>query len=139
MLKMHSVVGIGQFVIEIFILVADAVMVVVLHVVEDGQIIVGELSSVKILGLEIKSNIVPMGWIEVMIGKFFMFMCFWQGQVGELGVKERHFPFEIFIFTGIVVGVSVRHAQSCGINCRLGDNTTIRQHRCVATAPQRHL
>jgi len=113
-------------------------MVVMLHVVEDGQIIVGELSSVKILGQEIKSNIVPMGWIELVVGKLFMFVCHWQGQVHKSGVKHRHFPFEIFIFTGIVASVSVRHAQSCGINRRLGNNTTS-LHGCEATAPQRHL
>jgi hypothetical protein len=64
-LHMHSVIRIRHFVVKILILVSNTMMIVILHIVEDGHVVMDVASSIQILGKEIESNIVPVRWLDL--------------------------------------------------------------------------
>ena len=75
---MHCGVRIWHFVVEIFILVPYTVMVVVLHIVENSQVVVDVASPVKVLRKEIESYVVPMRGLDLICWKLFMPEILWE-------------------------------------------------------------
>jgi hypothetical protein len=109
-LKMHAGIGVGKLVVEILILVSNTMVIVILHVVEDGEVIVHVASSIKILRQEIEPDIVPVRWLDLIGGSISMFEVQWEWKLGDFGIKHGHLSLEEFIFTGIVIGILISHS-----------------------------
>jgi len=114
MLKMHSGIRIWELVIEILILVAYTMMIVVLHIVENGKVIMDVASSIKVLREEIESNIVPVRWLDLVSRSINMLEISWEWERGGFGIEHSHLSFEEFIFASIVIGIFIAHSQPGG-------------------------
>jgi hypothetical protein len=87
-------------------------VIVILHVVEDGEVIVDVTSSIKILWQEIEPNIVPVRWLDLIGGSFSMFKVWSEWKLGDFGIKHGHLSLEELIFTGIIISILIGHSQS---------------------------
>ena len=120
--KMHGAVRIWHFVIKIFILVSDSVIVVFLHVVGDGHGVVDVASSIEILWQIVESNIVPVRWLDFIEWELFVLEVFWDWKMHGFSFEEGHFSFEVLIFTCIIMSILVGHAESGSIKGTLWNN-----------------
>ena len=64
---MHIIIRIWHLVIHVLVLVADSVMVVVVHVVENDVVIVLESSPVQVVRQVVESHVVDMGWVDLVV------------------------------------------------------------------------
>ena len=109
---MHVVVWVRHLIVHVLILVANTVVVVHVHIIEDCVVVVDEGSSVQVLRQEVESHIVPVGWLDLVLGEVLVPPVVWEWQMDDLGVEHRHFSFEELILTSIVRSVPVGHADS---------------------------
>lgn len=109
---MHGGVRVWQLIIKVLVLESNSMHVVVLHIIEDCQVIVDVASSVQVLREEIEPHIVPMGRLNLISRCLYMPKILSEWQLGDLGVKHGHLPLEKFILTGVVVGILVCHSES---------------------------
>lgn len=65
---MHSVLRIGHFVVEIFIIISECVSGVMREVVLVHRVVVQEHTAIEVLGQEVKSNIIDMCWHDLIDG-----------------------------------------------------------------------
>jgi hypothetical protein len=87
-------------------------VIIILHVVENGEVIVNVASSIKILRQEIEPDIVPVRWLDLIGWSISMFEVQWKWKLGDFGIKHGHLPLEEFILAGIVIGILIGHSQS---------------------------
>lgn len=106
---MHGVIWIWQLVVEILILVAHTMMVVIVHIVENSEVVVDVASSVKVLWEEVKPHIIPMWWVDLINRQLFVLPSYWQWKLSGLGIKHGHLSLKELILTSIVVSVFVGH------------------------------
>jgi hypothetical protein len=109
---MHSVIRIRHFVVKILILVSNTMMIVILHIVENGHVVMDVASSVDILRKEVESNIVPVRWLDLICWGLFMSKVIWKRQGSGSGIKESHFSLEELVLTSVVESIFVSHTKS---------------------------
>ena len=109
---MHCGVGIWHFVVEVFILIADTMHIVVLHIVVDGQIIMNVTSAINILRDEIEPNIIPVWWHVLIHRQCFVSESVWKWQVSFLGFEKGHLSFKELILTRVVMSILVGHSKA---------------------------
>ena len=74
---MHIVIRIGTFVIHVFILESDTMHIIILHIVENSEVIVNVASSVEVLWEEIESNIIPVRRLNLISSRSDMLVRDW--------------------------------------------------------------
>ena len=86
--------------------------IIVLHIIEDRKVIMNIASSIEILWQEIKSNIIPVRWLDLISWGLDMSEVFSKWELGDLGIKHGHLSLEEFILTSVVIGIFICHSQS---------------------------
>ena len=86
--------------------------IVILHIVENSEVIVDIAAPVEVLRQKVEPDIVPVRWLDLVSGSAHMSEVFAERQLRDLRVKHRHLTLEELIFTSIVVCVLISHAQS---------------------------
>ena len=67
LLEMHSSAWVGQFKVQIFVNETSRMGEVVLEIVRVHVVIMDKHSAILTLGLEVETNIVPVGWPHLVI------------------------------------------------------------------------
>jgi hypothetical protein len=86
--------------------------IIVLHIIEDREVIMNIASSIEILWQEIKSNIIPVRWLDLISWGLDMSEVFSKWEFSDLGIKHGHLSLEEFILTSVVIGIFIGHSQS---------------------------
>ena len=86
--------------------------IIVLHIIEDREVIMNIASSIEILWQEIKSNIIPVRWLDLISWGLDMSEVFSKWELSDLGIKHGHLSLEEFILTSVVIGIFIGHSQS---------------------------
>ena len=109
---MHSGIWIWQLVVHVLILETNTVHVVVLHIVEDGHVIVDVASPIEVLWQKVEPDIVPVRWLDLIGRKILVSEILTERKLGDLGVQESHLPLEELILTSVIIGVLISHSKS---------------------------
>jgi hypothetical protein len=81
---MHTGVWVWHFVIHVFVLITDSVVVTFVHVVMDCRVVVDESSSIQVLWLKVEPHVVPMRRINIVNWQLFVFKVFWKWKCLQL-------------------------------------------------------